>query len=169
MAIFNVNKDEAKGKLRLSDPVHLLATGFGSGLAPLMPGTVGTLAAIPFYLLLISQSVAWLLAAVLIGIVAGVAICGKTAKDMGVHDAGCIVWDEFVGFWITMLLVPSDDWRLILAGFILFRIFDMLKPFPISWLDKNVDGGLGIMLDDILAGFIAMLCLWQLAPWLQSL
>ncbi|MGR5242345.1 phosphatidylglycerophosphatase A, partial [Photobacterium damselae] len=79
---------------------------------------------------------------------------------------GSIVWDEFVGFWITMAIAPTISWQWILAGFILFRFFDMLKPWPISWLDKHVSGGFGIMIDDIVAGFMAMISLWFVGYWL---
>ena len=88
----------------------------------------------------------------------GIKICNATAKSLGVHDHGAIVWDEFVGFWITMIAAPAG-WQWILAGFVLFRFFDIVKPWPINWLDKHVDGGLGIMLDDILAGLMAFLCI----------
>jgi phosphatidylglycerophosphatase A len=81
-------------------------------------------------------------------------LCGRTSRDLGVHDHGGIVWDEFVGYWITMIAVPVD-WVWALAGFILFRLFDILKPWPIGPVDKRVHGGLGIMLDDVLAGVMA--------------
>ena len=146
-------------KIQLSNPAHLLATGFGSGLFSKMPGTVGTLAAIPFYLIFVSVSFNLLLLVIAVGVAVGVYVCGVTARDMGVHDHGSIVWDEFIGFWITMLLVPSMEWQVVLLGFVWFRLFDILKPWPISWLDKKVHGGFGIMLDDILAGIFAMLAL----------
>ncbi len=137
------------------DPIHWLAFGFGSGAIRKAPGTWGTLAAIPFYLLF--ADVAW---PIYIGIVAaaffaGIYICDKTAKDLGVHDHGGIVWDEFVGLWITLFLVP-DGWLWLVAGFILFRIFDISKPWPINWADKKVSGGLGIMIDDVIAGVFAL-------------
>ncbi|MCE0494378.1 phosphatidylglycerophosphatase A [Vibrio salinus] len=152
-------------KINLSNPWHLLATGFGSGLSPVVPGTAGTLASIPFYLLLVHFP-AWLYILILVfASIIGVKICSQTSSDMGVHDHGSIVWDEFVGFWITMLVVPLlnlpvFDWHWIAIGFIYFRIYDMLKPWPISWLDKNVHGGVGIMIDDIVAGIAAGLTLW---------
>ena len=147
-------------KLRLSNPIHLLATGFGSGLAPKMPGTFGTLAAVPFVYLFLHFSGWVLVAAAVIGAIVGVYICDRCAKDMGVHDHGSIVWDEFVGFWLTMSLVPTTDWRALLLGFMLFRFFDIVKPWPIRWLDKKVHGGLGIMLDDIVAGIFSAICLF---------
>ena len=136
---------------KMSNPVHLLAFGFGSGLSPVAPGTVGTLAAIPLYLLLQCLSLPLYIAIVVLACIVGVYLCGQTAKDLGVHDHGGIVWDEFCGFWITMLAVPAG-WVWIVLGFILFRFFDIWKPWPINWADQKVSGGLGIVLDDIIAG-----------------
>ncbi|GAA03422.1 MULTISPECIES: phosphatidylglycerophosphatase A [Photobacterium] len=155
-----------KDLLKMSNPWHLLATGFGSGLAKYVPGTMGTLAAIPFYLLLAQLPFGWYLVAVLVAALIGVKICTITSGDMKVHDHGSIVWDEFVGFWITMAIAPTVSWQWVLTGFILFRFFDMVKPWPISWLDKHVKGGFGIMVDDILAGFMAMIALWVVGYWL---
>jgi phosphatidylglycerophosphatase A len=143
---------------RITNPIHFLALGFGSGLLPKAPGTYGTLAAIPLYLLLAPASVSTYLAIVIIMSIAGIYICGKAAEDAGVPDHGAIVWDEIVGFLITMFLVPLT-WQSIVVGFILFRIFDIFKPWPISYVDKNLHGGLGIMVDDILAGLAALACM----------
>lgn len=143
---------------KLQDPIHLLAFGFGSGLAPKAPGTFGTLAAIPFFLIL-SLLPLWLyLVIVFAACTYGVHLCGKTAEDMGVHDDPSIVWDEFAGFWITMIAIPVSFTTVVL-GFVLFRIFDIWKPWPIDWIDRNVAGGLGIMVDDIVAGLMALGCL----------
>ncbi len=146
----------------LKNPVHLLAFGFGSGLSPKAPGTVGTIAAIPLYGLLQLLPLSYYLAALLAAALLGIYLCGKTARDLQVHDHPGIVWDEFVGFWLTMLAAPAG-WLWIVAGFLFFRLFDIWKPWPISWLDKSVEGGLGIMLDDILAGIYAAICLQLLA------
>jgi phosphatidylglycerophosphatase A len=143
---------------RITNPIHFLALGFGSGLLPKAPGTYGTLAAIPLYLLLAPSSISVYLAVVIIMSIAGIYICGKAAEDAGVHDHGAIVWDEIVGFLITMFMVPLT-WQSIVVGFVLFRIFDIFKPWPISFIDKNVHGGLGIMLDDVLAGIAALACM----------
>jgi phosphatidylglycerophosphatase A len=143
---------------RIGNPIHFLALGFGSGLLPKAPGTYGTLAAIPIYLLLAPSSMSVYLAIVIVMSIAGIYICGKAAEDAGVHDHGAIVWDEIVGFLITMFMVPLT-WQSIAVGFILFRIFDIFKPWPISFIDKNVHGGLGIMLDDVLAGVAALACM----------
>ncbi|MDW6001632.1 phosphatidylglycerophosphatase A [Vibrio mangrovi] len=147
-------------RLNLCNPWHLLATGFGSGLSPVIPGTMGTLAAIPFYLLLAQLPFGIYVAVIVIAALVGIKICQKTSDDMQVHDHGSIVWDEFVGFWITMLIIPYmvqgvGDWSWIASGFVLFRFFDMVKPWPISWLDRHVEGGFGIMIDDVLAGIMA--------------
>jgi phosphatidylglycerophosphatase A len=145
-------------RFRLSNPIHFLALGFGSGLAPKAPGTFGTLAAIPvFFLALYLDNLMYLLLLTIMS-VTGVYICGKAAEDAGVPDHGGIVWDEIVGFMITMYLIPVT-WLSVLVGFALFRFFDILKPWPISYLDKNCHGGLGIMLDDIVAGIAAWACM----------
>ena len=147
------------------NPVHLLAFGLGSGAMPFAPGTFGTLLAIPLFLLM--QPLAlwlYLLITLLLGLV-GIWLCGKTARDLGVHDHSGIVWDEIVGYLITMIAVPAG-WPWVLAGFLLFRLFDILKPWPIGWADRRVHGGLGIMLDDVLAGLMALACLQLLAYFL---
>lgn len=136
------------------NPVHFLAFGLGSGASPWAPGTAGTLAAVPLYFLLAQLPLPYYLAMLLITFVIGCWLCGKTSADLGVHDHGGIVWDEFVGYWITMLALPIS-WTWALAGFVLFRIFDILKPWPIRWIDKKVQGGFGIMLDDVLAAIYA--------------
>jgi len=140
----------------LADPIQFLALGFGSGLAPKAPGTFGTLAAIPVFLLLSYLSPLSYIFVVFLMSIAGIYICGKTAKDVGVHDHGAIVWDEFVGFFITMFMVPLSATS-ILVGFILFRFFDIFKPWPISLADKKLQGGFGIMFDDVLAGLISLI------------
>ena len=150
---------ELRQRISLKNPWHFLAIGFGSGLAPKAPGTFGTLAAVPlvwFCSTYLSFNL-YLLLTVLFSI-AGIWICGKTADDMQVHDDSSIVWDEVVGFMITMLAVPLS-WQTLLAGFILFRLFDIAKPWPISYLDKNVHGGFGIMADDVLAGIFSLISL----------
>ncbi len=141
-------------KQLLQSPTLLLAFGFGSGLSSKAPGTMGTLAAIPLWWLLAQLPLASYLIVVLISAVVGIYICGHAAKTMGVHDHGGIVWDEFVGFWIAMAALPVS-WTSLLLGFALFRLFDILKPWPISWLDKKVSGGFGIMIDDVIAGLAA--------------
>lgn len=155
---------ELRKKVSLLNPLHFLALGFGSGLAPKAPGTFGTLAAVPLVWVCSSYlSLQVYIALTLLLSVVGIWICGITADDMQVHDDSSIVWDEVVGLFITMLAVPLG-WQTMLIGFVLFRVFDILKPWPISYLDKHVHGGLGIMVDDILAGCFALVCM-QLMVW----
>jgi len=159
MADANQDKGEVRGKVELSNPIHLLAFGFGAGLSPRAPGTMGTIVAVFLYLLMAEfLSIYAYLVLIIVSFAIGIYLCGRTAKDLGVHDHGGIVWDEFVGYWITMFMAPVT-WYWVLSGFILFRLFDILKPFPIGWLDKKVEGGIGIMLDDVLAGVFAAICL----------
>jgi len=140
----------------LKNPIHFLSLGFGSGLMPKAPGTFGTLAALPVYLLMANLSllIYTLIVVALFGL--GVYLCQKTTDELKVHDHSGIVFDEIVGFLITMIAVPLT-WQWIIAGFMLFRLFDIVKPWPISWLDRKVHGGLGIMLDDVLAGVFALI------------
>lgn len=145
----------------LRNPLHLLSLGFGSGLAPYAPGTCGTLVAILPYLLLAQLALPYYLAIVLLGFVAGVYLCQYTSDALGEHDHSGIVWDEFIGFWITMIAVPPS-WQWILAGFVLFRLFDIVKPWPVKIADAKMKGGFGIMIDDVLAGIYALACM-QLA------
>lgn len=156
-------------EFNVSNPVHFLALGFGAGLIKPAPGTWGTLAAIPLYLLivsLVSASSTIYFGLVIISFIVGIYLCGKTASDAGVHDHGSIVWDEIVGFLITMLLLPVT-WQNIVLGFVLFRFFDILKPWPIKLLDKHVHGGFGIMIDDVLAGVFAWGLLWLAQPYIS--
>lgn len=139
-------------------PVQFLAFGFGSGLFPKAPGTAGTLLAIPLYLLLAQWSLLHYTAVVLVAAALGVWICGAASRQLEVHDHPGIVWDEFVGYWITMWALPTH-WTWMLAGFVVFRLFDIVKPWPVSVLDRRVGGGFGIMVDDILAGAMACLSL----------
>ncbi|MEP7704202.1 phosphatidylglycerophosphatase A [Paraglaciecola sp. 25GB23A] len=150
---------ELRQRVSLKNPLHFLAFGFGSGLAPKAPGTFGTLAAIPLAVLLsfYCPLPIYIGLCVLFSVV-GVWICGHTANDMQVHDDSSIVWDEVAGMMITLVAVPLS-WQTVLAGFILFRLFDIIKPWPISYLDKHVHGGFGIMADDVLAGIFSLACL----------
>ena len=141
-----------------ASPVHWLAFGLGSGFAPKAPGTVGSAAAILLYLPLAELPLAVYCVIVVLAFVTGVLICGATSRQLGVHDHGGIVWDEFVGVWITLAAVPPTPGG-VLFGFLLFRLLDIVKPWPIKWADKKVHGGFGIMLDDAVAGILAAACL----------
>jgi len=148
---------------RLRHPVHLLALGFGSGLSPRAPGTLGSLVALLlFALLALLMPADWvrevLVIVAVLACVAGVPICGYSSRAMGGGDHAAIVWDEFAGLWVALMWLPLTlGWWL--AAFVLFRLFDILKPWPIGWCDKNLKGGLGIMADDILAGLFSALLL----------
>lgn len=148
-------------KPNLRDPLQLLAFGFGSGLSPRAPGTAGSLAALLFFLPLAALPLPAYAALVALAALAGIAICAHAARALGVHDDGRIVWDEFAGQWLALLpLVPLRHWdgralAGLVGGFVLFRLFDVAKPWPIGYLDRRVPGGLGIMLDDLLAGALA--------------
>ena len=155
-------------QFQLRNPVHFLALGFGSGLIKPAPGTWGTFAAVPVFLGMVQfLPTAQLGYAVmlLVTFLLGVYVCGQTARDVGVHDHGSIVWDEFVGYFVTMALVPAS-WLNLLLGFVLFRVLDIAKPWPIKLFDKHVHGGLGIMIDDVLAGVIAAIALYFMQPYL---
>ena len=115
--------------------------------------------ALPFYFILVRLPFLEYLSLIIGLFIVGIWICGKAGRVLGAHDHGAIVWDEMVGFWVTMAVAPSG-WLWILAGFVLFRLFDIWKPWPISWLDRRIGGGLGVMADDLLAGIYAALCLY---------
>ena len=142
----------------LRDPVHFLALGAGAGLAPRAPGTAGSLLALPFAWLLLEWPLAWRIAVVAAVCVAGVAICGASARKLGVHDHPAIVFDEIAGLLATSLVLDSRPAMLFLA-FVLFRIFDIAKPWPIRDADHRLRGGMGIMLDDLMAAAYAAVCL----------
>ncbi|MCL4140678.1 UNVERIFIED_CONTAM: hypothetical protein GTU68_044238 [Idotea baltica] len=137
----------------MQSPVNFFALGAGSGLAPVAPGTFGTAAAIPIAMLMPSNLVVYALI-VIASFVLGVWLCDVCANNLRVHDHPAIVFDEWVGYLITMFAVPKSLWFLAL-GFVLFRIFDVLKPWPIGLADKQVSGGVGIMVDDVIAGIFA--------------
>ncbi len=136
----------------------LFATGFGAGCAPVAPGTAGTMVAIPFVYIMQMFSIEAFIALTVLISLAGIWICGQAAERLGVHDHPGIVFDEIAGYFITMIAAPAG-WVWIALGFILFRLFDILKPWPISILDRRVGGGFGIMLDDIVAGVFALVVL----------
>lgn len=156
MSIFlkQIGSQQLTPRQILTDPVLFLAFGYGSGLAKKAPGTFGTGAGIPLYLLLAQTSLLVYSVVTLVALLLGIWICDVAAKKIGEHDFGGIVWDEIVGLLITLWAVPLS-WQNIGLGFVLFRFFDIVKPWPIKWIDRHVQGGLGIMLDDVLAGILA--------------
>lgn len=144
----------------LKNPALMLGFGFGSGLSPKAPGTMGTLLGTLLFipLMLVSIELAWVMFGV--ALLAGSWICGRSAELVGVHDHGGIVWDEFVGVWLVLLLLPAQTWQWWLAAFVVFRLFDIVKPWPIRWVDAKVSGGFGILLDDVLAAVFSLIGIW---------
>lgn len=146
-------------KFILRHPAHFFAFGFGSGLSPKAPGTAGSLAAIPLYLALahfFSQEV--LLAIIFLSFLAGIWFCDVTGKALGAPDHGGMVWDEIVAMWLILVFTPQT-WIWVGMAFLLFRLFDIWKPFPIRYVDQHVKGGFGVMLDDLLAAGYALAAL----------
>ncbi len=160
------NAPENLARTVLTDPVHILAFGFGTGLSPVAPGTVGSLVGVLFAWLTLDLGLPLQLAIAAAISLSGVWICGESARRIGVHDHGGIVWDEIAGMYITLLAAPSTVAGWIL-GFVLFRAFDIAKPWPIRDLDHRLGGGAGIMLDDLAAALYALILL-ALYGWLMT-
>lgn len=139
----------------LLNPVHFCCFGFGTGYSPYAPGTLGTIAGVLIFLIIQDMGSMFYLTLVLVFFVSGILMSSYTTKALGVDDHPAIVWDEIVGYLITMCYAP-DDWWWLIIGFVLFRIFDILKPWPVNLADKHVKGGLGIMLDDVIAGIYSL-------------
>jgi len=153
----------------LAHPAHFIALGFGVGVVPVLPGTFGTLLAVPLWWLLGAGYGPGALFAIIAGLFAiGVWACAVTGRDLGAADHGAMVWDELVAFLLVLWIVPSV-WTWQLAAFILFRAFDMLKPAPIRQLEQRFKGGFGVMFDDLLAAGYTLLVLavaWRVSLWL---
>ncbi|OOS00152.1 phosphatidylglycerophosphatase A [Haemophilus paracuniculus] len=149
---------QIKPKISLKNPIHLLATGFGSGLLKPAPGTWGTLAGLLIAIILwnLTASILLFVGLTLVGFAVGCYLCERTSHDLGVHDDGRIVWDEMVAIWLMFCALPEYNWQSYLLAFVFFRHFDVWKPYPIRQLDEKVSGGFGIMLDDILAALYAL-------------
>lgn len=153
-------------KLRLTNPTHLFAVGFGSGLLRPAPGTWGSLLATFIGVALLHYlSLETFLILTALGFVTGCYLCQKTADDMGVHDHGALVWDEFIGIFIVLAAVPTLSWAWVIAAFGLFRLFDILKPFPIRYFDRRLESGFGIMIDDVLAAGYAVAVIYLIRGW----
>ena len=147
----------------LTHPAGWIASGFGIGLSPRAPGTVGSLVALlPWWFFLQHLSLPLYLGVLLIALIIGVWAGGWVIGKIGIEDPSVVVWDEFIGQWIALLLAPAG-WLWMLGGFALFRLFDIWKPWPVSWADQKLHGGLGAMLDDVLAGVYACLVLQAIA------
>ena len=151
-------------RVLLGHPAGWIALGFGSGLSPVAPGTAGSLVALLPWLLLRELDWRFYLVIVIAMFAVGVWACQWVVARLRIDDPSFVVWDEFVGQWIALipLVVMPRSWLWIFAGFILFRIFDIWKPWPVSWADRDVEGGLGVMLDDLIAGLYAAAGLWLL-------
>lgn len=152
------------------DPRCIIAFGFGAGAVPRVPGTLGTLIAVPLYWLLADLTVFWYVGTVTILFAIGVWVCGHVERILGTHDHPGIVWDEIVGYLVAMFLAPSG-WLWVAIGFVLFRLFDIWKPFPIGWIEHRLRGGVGTMLDDLLAGIYAwasLQVLWYTASQVSN-
>lgn len=158
--------DRKLARTVLRDPVNLLAFGFGTGLSPIAPGTVGSLLALPIAWLTFDLGLVYQIATALALILSGIWLCGESARRIGVHDHGGIVWDEIAGMYLTLMAAPATllGWSL---AFLAFRVFDIAKPWPIRDLDHRIHGGLGIMLDDLGAALYAAILL-ALYGWLMN-
>ncbi len=161
------NKRTTEGLARtvLTDPVHFLAFGFGTGLAPFAPGTFGSIPGVILFWLTLEFGLYVQLSVAAALVISGIWISGESARRIGVHDHGGIVWDEIAGMYITLLVAPLNVIGWILA-FVLFRVMDIVKPWPIRDLDHRIGGGVGIMLDDLVAALYAALLL-GLYRWLM--
>jgi phosphatidylglycerophosphatase A len=152
--------DPADRRCLLASPAGWIACGFGSGLTPKAQGTFGSLAAILPWLLLRGLSLPTWVVIIVVAFAIGVWACDVAGRSIGVDDHRSLVWDEFVGLWITLLPALLAPWWAVLAGFVLFRLFDVWKPWPIAWFDRRVKGGFGVMLDDAIAGVFAGIVLY---------
>lgn len=151
------------GRFLRAHPAHFLALGFGAGLSPKAPGTVGTLVALPLYWLLWDSPLYWVWIGVFLAV--GIWACDVTGRALGVPDHGGMVWDEVVAFLMVLPFASASIAGYVLA-FAVFRLFDIWKPFPIGWLDARVKGGLGVMLDDVLAAGYSIVLLLGVQAWL---
>ena len=142
----------------LRDPVHFIAFGFGAGLAPRAPGTFGSLVGLVAAWWLFELPLPWRIALVLAVIGFGIWVCGESARRLDRHDDQRIVFDEIAGVLLTSLAVVERTWLALALVFVFFRIFDILKPWPIRDVDHSLRGGLGIMLDDLIAALFAAVC-----------
>jgi phosphatidylglycerophosphatase A len=160
--------EKPTGRFMLAHPAHILAQGFGSGLSPVVPGTMGTLFAwLTFHVLtarwpLFFTTANWAIV-IAVAFLIGIWACQKTGNDIGIADHGSMVWDEIVAFWLVLVLLMPASFSTQLWAFIWFRFFDMVKPAPIRYFDQHFKGGFGVMWDDIVAAFYTLLlfALWR--------
>lgn len=147
----------------LSHPAGWIATALGAGLLPKAPGTAGSLVALlPWWFLMRDLAPGWYALILVVGFVLGVWACAVSGRRLGVDDHGALVWDEVIGMWIALFAAPNGGWWMV-AAFLLFRLFDIWKPWPIRVADRRVHGGFGVMFDDVLAGVYALILLQGIA------
>ena len=165
-----MSPDATQRRALLRHPAGWIACGFGSGLSPFAPGTAGSLAALLPWLALRELPLPWFVAVLVLALALGVWACGWAVRTLKITDPSVVVWDEFVGLWIALapLVWWPRGWPWVICGFALFRIFDILKPWPVSWADRKVPGGLGVMLDDVIAGVYAALALAALQQFVHA-
>ena len=138
----------------LTDPEMLLMTGFGTGLVPKAPGTAGSLVGALLFFPALFLPIYVQLGIIVIALGLGIVFSQRVADELEIKDPAMVVWDEFVGMWIAMLWLPGLLWLPI--ALVVFRLFDIVKPWPVSWADRELDGGLGIMIDDVIAGLMTL-------------
>lgn len=160
----STSRPEVNVKTLIKRPAAFIAYGFGSGLSPVAPGTFGTLVAIPIFWLIQDWSLTAYLMFTVLAFVLGIWICQRTVAWLKQDDPGGVVWDEVVGYLVTMLAAP-EGWVWLIVGFVLFRFFDILKPWPINIADKKLHGGFGIMFDDVIAGAMAAVVMGLIQLW----
>jgi len=151
----------------LQHPAHFFGLGFGSGLAPKAPGTFGTLVGFPLFWLISVYALSTQLLVVAALFLIGIYFCDITGKALGVPDYGGIVWDEIVAMMLVLAFTPNQ-WQWWIVAFMLFRLFDIWKPFPIRYFDAKLKNGFGVMFDDLLAAIFAIACLLLLEVWITS-
>ncbi len=155
-----ITLDPARRRALMTHPAGWIAAGFGSGLVPRAQGTAGSLAALlPWWFLWRDLSLPACGLMLVLAFTLGVWACGESSRRIGIADHRALVWDEFVGQWIALLPALAGPWWMMAIGFVLFRLFDVAKPWPIGWLDARVKGGAGVMLDDVVAGIFAAVVL----------
>ncbi|KAE9540429.1 phosphatidylglycerophosphatase A [Ursidibacter maritimus] len=148
--------------INLKNPIHFLAVGFGSGLIKPAPGTWGSLVGLllAIFLWYLTASPLFFIVLSSISFILGCYLCEKTSQDLGVHDDGRIVWDEIVAIFCLFICLPEYSWFYYILTFLLFRLFDIIKPYPIRYFDQQLKGGIGIMFDDILAAIYSLISLY---------
>jgi phosphatidylglycerophosphatase A len=151
----------------LAHPSHFLGLGFGAGLSPIAPGTIGTLVAFPLFFALSGLSLRAMMFILIVAFIVGVFICQKAGDDLGVPDHGSIVWDEIVAMMLVLVFAPNNPmgWLTALVG---FRFFDILKPFPIRFFDQKLKGGFGVMFDDLLAAIYTLILMKVVFTWILN-